>query len=114
MVKAYLKTEYWGASRILKIKFNGGEQVKIWGDPAKAVAFQLIFSSAKVNRWTNDGLELEVSEDVYEALKILSRACLTWRSASALGILTNPTPRQVSTSIAIKALLNKAAKRRSL
>ncbi|MEM2687872.1 MAG: hypothetical protein QW796_05950 [Thermoproteota archaeon] len=105
MVKIRFRTEYCGMSRLLKIMFNDGSQVRIWGDPAKAVAFLLIFCNAWAVRWAGRDVEAEIDGEACEALKALGRARLTWRKALSLKLLEGATPDRVISALSINVLL---------
>lgn len=105
MVKAYVKTESRQYSRALAVEFEGLGKVVLWGDPSKAIAALMLFNNSRVGSWTGKGLEVEASEEAYEAFKALSRKPPTWKEAADAGLLQNPTPQHVLQALSLKAIL---------
>lgn len=108
MMKAHLRTEYKkGLShRVLNIWQNTREIISLHGDPAKAIAILMIFKEDSVGPWGNNGLDVEVPADVYEALQLLSKCkTLTWKKAFEWGLIPDPTPEKVKHFACIIGLL---------
>lgn len=95
----------------MKVEFEGAGEVVLWGDPAKAVAVLLIFNNGRIIRWTQRGVEVDVGEEVYEALRALERARLSWRDAVKMGFLKSPIPEDVIRALCVRALVGGAGGR---
>ncbi len=107
-MEAFLRTEANRHTRILIVELGDGRTAKLYGDPAKAVAFLLIFNNSTVKSWVRGkGLKFETAEEVCEAIEALSRNPLTWREAAERGFLQNPAPQRVLRALALDAILKK-------
>jgi len=108
LVRLYVRTKFGsGMSRCLLIDDGGGE-IKIYGDPAKAVASLLIFGNSKVKGWVRGrGLEVDAPPELVWALKALSARPLTWSQAAKMGLLQNPTPEGTLRALSLNTLILK-------
>lgn len=105
MVKVYIRTEVHHYVRALTIECEDCGRIVLWGDPTKAVAMLLIFNNSEIKSWTAKGLEVDLSDEVYEAIKALSKRPVSWKEAAEGGLLKNPTPQHVLQALSLKTIL---------
>jgi hypothetical protein len=106
MVKVYVKTDPHYSARAFTIKFEGGGEVKFWGDPVKTVAVLILFCNSSVGAWNSGkGLEIETTDEVCTALRALSKTHLTWKEAVAKGFLQGNVLQNVLHELSLSAVL---------
>jgi len=99
-MKIHIYTKYHRMVRTLVVEAENGEELKIYGDPSKALVF-FILAGHKVKS-ARSGFTTEVSDEEWATLKTIAKYKPSWKTLVRMALIEKPTVKNILSSLLIE------------